>query len=801
MRRRTTVRVELLTSRRSPVVEPEVGARVSQLKFRFLGGFEVWRGDEKIEGFESQKARALLAYLICNRSRSFSRSHVAGLLWPEKEESSARHGLRQALYNLRTTLQATGEDLIQTKQQTLQFDPSPQHWIDVEAFDRAVTRGHRGEEIDTHELAHASQLYRGDFLADLIVKDSPNFEEWLVSEQERIRESAIDLLRQLVGSYLERGDYRMGLQYGRRLVTVDPFSEASHRQVMKLYAMGGRRNRALAHYETLRDLLLRELGVEPLEETQALYESILTEAVDTDPAPQASAASGPLVPLVGRRDSYAELRASWHSVLDQGGRVCLVEGELGVGKSRLVKSFLDAATSKRRAFVLKGRCYPMAPSISYGVISEVLRNAFLQEVPSFWEVLRSGPVDCQQDLVRLVPDLAHSPLKLPSAEPAIGTPSQARFAETVSRTLGLQDAARRSRGQDPIILFIDDAQWADPASLSLLTRLAPTLENAALWVVIGVRGQSASDAIVSKLDGARIDRIRLDRLDSQQIQEIAVSLVGEREAPILADFLNRHTQGLPLFATELINHLWDREALLAEDPEYGLEARLAQIEPDLADGNLNDIMIQRLQHLPNSTKRLAALSSVIGQVFEAGVLQQAAGEHRTVVEVGLEILLERWIVRQFADQWNETRPESDIALWTGGARRGKFEFAHKLIRKAIYESINPIRRQVMHREVAEGLQTIYGDQVDAAVEYLAHHFGEAAMWAEALPYLIRSGERAAALFDHEQAGQYYAKAKRVASRLASDAGESRRKHYEQVEAEIVGHIEALDETSSGDVEA
>jgi len=766
---------------------------VSKLKFRFLGGFEVWNDDQKIEGFESQKARALLAYLICNRGRSFSRSHVAGLLWPEKEESNARHGLRQALYNLRSTLKSgDSKSVIVTNQQTVQFDPDPAHWVDVEAFDLAIRRGHRGQEIDTHELAHASQLYRGDFLGDLIVKDSPSFEEWLVAEQERMRESAIDVLRQLVGNYLDRGDYRMGLQYGRRLVTVDPFSEASHRQVMKLYAMGGRRNRALAHYENLRNLLNLELGVEPLEETQALYESILTETVDTDPAPLSSVAVGPLIPLVGRRDHYRVMRESWHSVLKEGGRICLVDGELGIGKSRLIKSFLDAATSKRRAFVLKGRCYPMAPHVSYGVFSEILRNAFLQEVPSFWDVLRNGQPENQQDLVRLVPDLAHSALQLPSAEPQHGTPSQKRFAETVSRALGLQESGRSARPQDPLILFIDDAQWADPASLSLLETLAPEFAKAEVWVVIGVRGTEARDSLKKRFGAVcPIDEINLQRLETRQIEEISTALVGERDAPLLVDFLERHAGGLPLFVTELINHLWDKEVLLAEGQEAGLPERLQKVDGDLTGGTLDELTVRRLQHLPNSTKRLAALAAVIGQVFEAGLLRESAGEHPTVVEVGLEILLERWVVRQFADQWNENRPESDIVLWAGGARRGKFEFAHKLIRKAIYENVNLIRRQVMHQEVAEALEKIFGDQVDSAVEQLAHHYSEANLWQKALPYLIRSGERAQALFDLDQARDYYERAHKVAGRLAASEKGERQATLEQTQQELSDRLEAI----------
>ena len=768
---------------------------MSKLKFRFLGGFEVWRDDQRLRGFESQKSRALLAYLVCNRVRAFSRSHVAGLLWPEKEEASARHGLRQALYNLRSTLRGDDSDdqLVLTTQQTIQFDPAGEHWVDIEEFDQSLKRGARGQEIDTHELARASQIYRGDFLGDLIVKDSPQFEEWLVGEQERLREAAIELLRKLVGNYLERGDYRMGLQYGRRLVTVDPFSEESHRQVMKLYAMGGRRNRALAHYENLRNLLNAELGVEPLDETRALYEAILTETADTDPAPLSTVSVGPMIPLVGRQETYATLRSTWHSVLKNGGRVTLVQGELGIGKSRLIKSFLDAATSRRRAFVLKGRCYPLGPTVSYEMFSEILRNAFLQEMPSFWDVLRNGTEESQQDLVRLVPDLAHSALQLPPPEPAVGEPSRERFFETVSRALGLYDAARGFHPRDPVILFVDDLQWADPASLGMLVDLAPLVAKAEMWIVAAIRGAEPTDRLRAALDGiCPVEVIDLERLDGDNVSEIALSLVGEREAPLLADFLERHAKGLPLFLTELINHLWDSGALLSESESLdGLEERLGPIETELEGGTLEEIIVRRLHHLPNSTKRLGALAAVIGQTFEAGLLQEAADEHRTVVEVGLEILLERWIIRQFADQWNETRPEADIVMWAGGARRGRFEFAHKLLRTSIYESVHLLRRQVMHREVAEAIEAVYSGQTEKVVEQLAHHYREAGLWERALPYLVQSAERAASLFDVEQACEYYATAAKVLRRLLPEAGRAQRQEWAALQETIDARLSEL----------
>jgi DNA-binding SARP family transcriptional activator len=271
---------------------------LSRIRIRLLGGFEVWDGDRQIGGFESQKARALLAYLISGRRRSFSRDHLAGLLWPEREPESARHALRQAFYNLRSKL-PEGTGLLVGNQQEIGFNPDAECWLDVEAFESAMRRGTE-RATDPHYLSMAAQLYRGEFLAGFFVKDSQAFEDWMIAEQVRLRDAAVEVLRKLIESYRRRGEYRFAAHYARRLVAIEPLSEGAHRELMRLSALSGQRSRALAQFEELVNLLREELGVEPLAETRALYESILAEAVEEETAKRATEPIGPMIPLAGR---------------------------------------------------------------------------------------------------------------------------------------------------------------------------------------------------------------------------------------------------------------------------------------------------------------------------------------------------------------------------------------------------------------------------------------------------------------------------------------------------------------------
>ena len=122
------------------------GVIVNQIRVRLLGGFEVWAGDRQVGGFESQKVRALLTYLVCHRRRAFSRDHLADLLWPEREGDGARHALRQAIYNLRVKLPA-GEPLLRSSHLEIGLHPEADCWVDVEAFEEALRLGPSGRSI------------------------------------------------------------------------------------------------------------------------------------------------------------------------------------------------------------------------------------------------------------------------------------------------------------------------------------------------------------------------------------------------------------------------------------------------------------------------------------------------------------------------------------------------------------------------------------------------------------------------------------------------------------------------------
>ena len=729
------------------------------LEIRLLGGFDVRRdgGDAR---FESQKVRGLLAYLACHAETSIARERLIELFWPESEADAGRRNLRQALYNLRQGLGDDGRRVADAEgaNQAIRFELLPDDSLDVAQFLAAVRRGlpAAGSDPVAADLVRAARLYRGDLLAGFSVRGGGiAFEDWLVGEQERLRESALQALRSLVDHFAARGEYDAALVYGRRLIEVDPLSEEAHREVMRLYVLAGRRRRALTEYEELADLLARELGVEPLPETRSLYEGILAEDLPGPKAQPQTARTplGPFVPMVGRAADMGALTESLESTLAGSARLALVDGEPGVGKTRLLKSFLDGVTSKRRAVVAQGRCFGPEPGQCAQPMTELARalGQLLAGEEPLGEL--SGPVDAD------------------AAEEA-GDRLEAAVAAYFTAVEGEGDGV-------PLILFVDDLHWAPRATVERLSGLLERFADRRLWIAASANTGDRPPAppLALLVESPAVDRIRLSRLDDAGVDEIAATLVGEGDdARRLAEHLAAASEGLPLAVVEHVNLLCDQGVLV---PASRMRWRLDR-EPEPFGGaawELDAVIGRRIGQLPTSTRRLLVLAAIIGQTFDVEMLQRAAREHVGVVEIGIELMLERWLIRQYARRWSEGPRERDLVLWAQGARRGTFEFAHERIRDVAYGAVNPLRRRMLHRQVADALAERHPLDADddRETERVAHHYVAAGEWTEALPYLRKASQRAERLGDPDGALAHAARALEVIERLAKehpDAAES-----------------------------
>jgi predicted ATPase/DNA-binding SARP family transcriptional activator len=301
----------------------------------------VEREGQPVHGLESGKALGLLGYLAV-RGQPVSREYLADLFWRDKPEDRGRANLSWTLHKISTLLPGC----LKADRDTVQFqraDPLRQaqggpstgsgqalYWLDIVAFEELVAQD------EATALADAVELYRGDFLEGLYLDGCADFEIWLVGERERWRRRVVQALGELVAHHGRRGEHKQGLRFARRLLALEPWREAAHRQVMCLLARTGQRAAALAQYETCRRILTQELGVEPAVETTALYDRIRNGA---SPFPPHNLPA-PLTPFIGRE---AELAAIKDRLQDPACRLLTLVGPGGSGKTRLA---LEAAAAQ-----------------------------------------------------------------------------------------------------------------------------------------------------------------------------------------------------------------------------------------------------------------------------------------------------------------------------------------------------------------------------------------------------------------------------------------------------------------------
>jgi DNA-binding SARP family transcriptional activator/predicted ATPase len=322
------------------------------LKLNLFGPLHVTLGDTPVTGFRSDKTRALLAYLAISSDRPHRRDALAGLLWPELTDEKAHDNLRLALHRLRAALghadAGLAQAVLQVTPKTIQFtlhaegQDAPLASVDTAIFTGllAECRAHRHVRmVDCNacskRLAQAVELYRGELLEGFFL-DSQPFEEWLLVQREALRSQALETLYVLAEHAETSGDYAQAQRYARRQLQIDPWREEAHYQLMRTLALSGKRRAALAQYEACANLLAQELGAEPEDEMQALYEQLLTGEKllpeTTSAVGEASGFPSLSTPFIGRLEELAQVEAA----LEQTDcRLLTLVGPGGTGKSRL----------------------------------------------------------------------------------------------------------------------------------------------------------------------------------------------------------------------------------------------------------------------------------------------------------------------------------------------------------------------------------------------------------------------------------------------------------------------------------
>ncbi|MGE5333691.1 MAG: AAA family ATPase, partial [Nitrososphaerota archaeon] len=536
---------------------------------------------------DTRKALALFVYLAVTR-RPHTRDALAGLLWPDYDQAHARATLRRTLSPLHRLL---GEGYLSIERELLALQADAALWTDVDEFERLLaqcqTHGHDGDSVCAEclpLLAQATDLYTDSFLAGFALRDSPAFDDWQWAQGERLRRDLAGTLERLARGYSATGAFDAALLAARRWLALDRLHEPAHRLLMSIYAWAGQRSAALQQYRSCVQVLDEELGVAPLEATTELYESLRAKQMPAPPelarhhhhaapahaitpvaAPLADApkpatavAERSFLPFVGRGAELERLLDAWRHE-GEGGGVMIIAGEAGIGKSRLAEEFLRQAHGEGDG-VLAARCFEGESHLAYGPLAMALRATFTH-ADTGWPARLDAPWIAE--ISRLLPELTTSGSVTDHLPPIEGPGAQTRFYEALRRALlaacscapNASSPSSASKG----IFVLDDAQWADGATLTFLTYLVRRLANQPLSVLLLYRSDEAGEqleleqllAVAGKM--ARATVIELARLRPRDVRALVTAqMPHERAMGDLAARLYQETEGLPFFLAEYL---------------------------------------------------------------------------------------------------------------------------------------------------------------------------------------------------------------------------------------------------------
>jgi DNA-binding SARP family transcriptional activator len=591
---------------------------MSHLVLSLLVPFQVTLDGQAVSGFKSTKVRALLAYLAIEAHRPHYRETLAGLLWPERPERDARNNLRTALANLRQVIgdRTAAPPFLLITRDTIQFNAASDSDLDVQTFERYLVSGKSANrqisESAIENLKSAIALYRGSFLEGFSAGSAP-FEEWTLLKREQLHRQMMTALRCLAAHYEQRGEYEQAQPYAQRQLELESWDEQAHRQLMRLLALSGRRNAALVQYHTCQRLLAEELGVEPADETTALYEQIRDQGLGIRdeglggreplvPSPSS------LVPFVARDRELAKLDAFLETVLAGQGRVAFVTGEAGSGKTVLIGEFARRAMAAHRDLIVAGgKCNAHAgigdPYLPFREVLQMLtgdieaKRASAAITPEharrLWALLPAAA----QALVEVGPSLIDclvpgEALALRAEAFATGGAAwRTRLQELAERKEARTDLADSSQAdlfeqvtqvlqtlarQHLLILVLDDLQWADSGSLSLLFHLGRRLAGHRILIVSAYRpadlapGPSGErhplEPILNELQRDFGDvQVDLNQADGRQFVEAFLDTESNRLGIAFRETLYRHTAGNPLFTVELLRGLQEQGNLVRDE--------------------------------------------------------------------------------------------------------------------------------------------------------------------------------------------------------------------------------------------
>ncbi len=732
------------------------------LEIRLLGPPQVFHGGQPVK-FATRKALALFVYLVVETG-AHPREKLQAIFWPESETRKVQSALRSTLARIKEALRAVEVDEpLRIEGDRVGFNASTASFLDLNLVVQATANTQPAQLAPSTValLQNAVKAVRGPFLEAFSLPDTPVFNDWIVI-QRNVFGGRLNLIHDRLSNHqLETHLILPGIQTVNHWLALDHLNEIAYQRLMRLQFLNGDRSAALKAYETCRDLLDKELGVEPSSETEGVLVYIRSSKT-TAPVleNQAGARKETFhIPFVGRSTEYQGLVGAFHLAQKGKPQVVVLSGESGMGKTRLGDEFLKWAGTQG-ADLLRGRAYETSGGLPYQPIIDALRERLERE---------NAPEDLLDDtwlveLTRILPELRE---RYPDLHAVSGDEATARsrLFEAIAR-LGVSLSAR-----SPLILLMDDLQWADAGTLDLLHYLARSwrANRNPILLLILIREESLShktglrDWVSGLTRDIPVTRLSLLPVQASAVQELVQFLAGENVEGVadLSAWLTAETNGQPFFVVETLSALDDYGALVWVGEEsstpvldpLGTLDNLKSIGPRSLAPTIHDVILSRLEWLSQPASAVLSAAAVIGRNCSFGLLGRVSGIDE---QNSLDALDELLSARLISEVRNETRP---------------YNISHDRIREVAYARISEARREVFHRRALTALT-----EAKAPSAELAHHALSAKEWQFAFQHSLNAGDEAMRLYDVTTAAGHYESARSLLIESKADVDSATYQH-------------------------
>jgi len=610
-----------------------------------------------------RKHLALLVYLARSPRQTRSRDHLTALLWADRNEAAARHSLSEALRVLR---RHAGAEALEVAVGQVGLAPGAVE-LDVDRLEQLAA---------ADDWPAAAELVVGEFLEGFGVPDSTAFEDWLAGEREHWRRRAVDVLLRSADALARAARAEDAAELAARALAVEPVSEAAFRSVIRCMALAGDRAGALelvARFEAR----LAELDTEPGQETLAMIDRVRRERGVQRASPTEGGDESAIVrpPLAGRTEELARLLdATARSARSGRSTLLLLEGEPGVGKSRLLDEML-ALLRLDGTPVVSARAVEGDLADPWSGVLAIARGGLLEAAG-----IGAAPPSALAAFTLTLPEWAD---RFPGVRADAAAPLGRALLETV----------RAAAAEQPVVLAMDDAQWLDSDSALSLGVMLRDLRSAPLTLVLASSPypeRPELDELRSRigrdLEG---DAVRLRRLDRTALRSLAGEMLPGYD-PVSLDRVVRRvatdSAGLPLLAVALLRAValgLDLGTIAGTWPEP-LRTLDQSLPGDLPDAVVAAIRVA-FRRLSPDAQRVLISASVLGDLASPAVLARALEMEGDGMARALDEL-----------EWNR---------WLVAEPRG-YSFAARIVRQIVQrDMVTPgQRRRVL--EAAEGGQAV-----------------------------------------------------------------------------------------------